>query len=278
MRPMQDKADYRMTRREWSRLSASALLALGVWPGCARWSGQRTAGPFSFAVINDAHFQSPQCPAWFERVSASIRAQASRPEFCLMVGDLAEHGTAAELGAMREVLRSLQMPFHAVIGNHDSISNTDRSAWDQLFPRSLNYEFEHRGWQFIGLDSSDGTRSQNTKIQPTTFSWLDDNLPKLDPAKPTVIFTHFPLGTITPMRPLNANDLLERFRYFNLVAGFNGHFHGFTQRQSGRTTLTTNRCCAISRNNHDGTPEKGYFLCTASEGEIRRQFVEVKPG
>lgn len=276
MNAMQVGPDYRIPRREALRLSAGAMLALGVWPGCARWSGQRTAGPFSFVVINDAHFQSPQCPAWFERVSASLRAQASRPELCLMVGDLAEHGTPSELGPMREVLQSFRLPFHAVIGNHDYVSNTDRSAWDKSFPRSLNYHFEHRGWQFIGLDSSDGTRSQNTKIQPATLSWLDDDLRKLDPAKPTVVFTHFPLGTLTPMRPLNANDLLERFRPFNLVAVFNGHFHGFTQRQAGRTTLTTNRCCAISRNNHDGTPEKGYFLCTASEGEIRREFVEVK--
>ena len=253
------------------------MLTLGVWPGCARWSGKRPAGKFSFVVINDAHFQSPQCPAWFEQVCTSIRAQASRPEFCLMVGDLAEHGTPSELVPMREVLQSLAMPFHAVIGNHDYASNTDRSAWDQSFPHSLNYHFEHQGWQFMGLDSSDGTRYQNTKIQPATLRWLDDHLRKLDPAKPTVIFTHFPLGATVPMRPLNADDLLERYRDFNLVAVFNGHFHGFTQRQAGRTTLTTNRCCSISRNNHDGTAEKGYFLCMAAAGQVQREFVEVKP-
>lgn len=265
------------SRRDWLRLGAGTLLALGVWPGCARWEGKRDAGTFSFVVINDAHFQSPQCPAWFERVSASVRAQASQPEFCLMVGDLAEHGTPSELGSMREVLRSLEMPAHAVIGNHDYVSNNDRSAWDKLYPDSLNYAFEHRGWQWVGLDSSHGTRSQKTTIQPATLSWLDDNLRKLDPAKPTVLFTHFPLGAYVPTRPLNADDLLDRFREMNLVAVFNGHFHSSTLRQSGRTTLTTNRCCAISRDNHDGTPEKGYFLCTARNGLIDREFVEVKP-
>jgi hypothetical protein len=71
---------------------------------------------------------------------------------------------------------------------------------------------------------------------------------------------------------------LDRFREVNLVAVFSGHFHGFTSRQSGLTTLTTNRCCAISRNNHDGTTAKGYFLCTAKDGQIQRQFVEVTPG
>ncbi len=81
----------------------------------------------------------------------------------------------------------------------------------------------------------------------------------------------------TPMRPLNANDLLERLLDFNLRSVFNGHFHSFTERHAGRSLITTNRCCAISRNNHDGTPEKGYFLCTAKDGQISREFVEVKP-
>jgi len=253
------------------------MLALGVWPGCARWAGKRTGSNFTFVAINDAHYQSPRCPAWFERVSASIRAQTKRPEFCLMIGDLAEHGTESELGPMREVLQSLHMPFHVVIGNHDYVSHTDRSVWDRFYPKSLNYRFDHRGWQFIGLDSSEGTHYENTRIQPATFNWLDDNLRKLDPARPTIVFTHFPLGENVRMRPLNADDLLERFRDFNLVAVFDGHFHGFTERHHGQTTITTNRCCAISRANHDGTPEKGYFLCQARDGQIQREFVEVKP-
>jgi len=277
MRPMNDHSRSRLNRRDWIRLSAGAMLAMGVWPGCARWASRRMGGKFSFVAINDTHFQSPRCPEWFERVSASIRDQPSCPEFCLMIGDLAEHGTAEELGPMREVLRSLRTTVHVVIGNHDYVSDTDRSVWDRLYSESLNYHFDHRGWQFIGLDSSEGTHYQNTRIQPATFNWLDDNLRKLDPGKPTVVFTHFPLGAEVRMRPLNADDVLDRLRDFNLVAVFNGHYHGFTERCRGQTTLTTNRCCAISRGNHDGTTEKGYFLCTARDGQIHREFVEVKP-
>jgi len=253
------------------------MLGLGLWPGCARWRESGRGGSFHFIVINDSHFQSPRCPAWFEQVRASIRTHSPRPEFCLMVGDLSEHGTRAELGAMREVLRSFGMPFHAVIGNHDYLSDTDRSPWDGLFPSSLNYVFRHRGWQFVGLDSTQGTQWQNTRIQPDAFGWLDNELPHMDSAAPTVVFTHFPLGEKVPMRPVNAEELLTQLLPLNLVAVFDGHYHGFTERRSGLTTLTTNRCCAISRANHDGTLEKGYFLCSASEGEIERQFVEVLP-
>ena len=40
--------------------------------------------------------------------------------------------------------------------------------------------------------------------------------------------------------------------------------------------LTTNQCCALKRTNHDKSPEKGYFLCHAKDGDISREFVEVK--
>lgn len=266
------------SRREWLRLSAGVLLSLGLWPGCARFADNGRGGAFSFVVLNDAHFQSPQCGPWFERVARSIQSHRPKPEFCLMVGDLAEHGTTAELGGMRDALRSFGLPFQVVIGNHDYAGPTDRQPYDALFPRRLNYQFEHRGWRFIGLDSSEGTKYQMTHIQPPTLRWLDDSLPKLDRAQPTVVFTHFPLGNGVRMRPSNADAALTRLLDFNLVAVFNGHYHGFTERTAGRTVLTTNRCCAISRTNHDGTREKGYFLCQASAGAIRREFVEVGVG
>jgi hypothetical protein len=276
---MSSPVKHQISRRDFLKhagLSAGAALGTTLWPGCARFAGNGKGGAFSFAVINDAHFQSPKCPDWFARVFASVRAQNPRPEFCLVVGDLAEHGTAEELGAMREILRSWKIEHHVVIGNHDYVGDNDRSTWDALLPNRLNYHFAHRGWQFIGLDSSEGRKAGSTKIQPATLSWLDDNFQKLDPANPTVVFTHFPMGRNTIYRPLNADDLLARFEKFNLISVFNGHFHGFTERHIGNTTLTTNRCCSISRRNHDGTPEKGYFYCTAREGMIERVFVEVK--
>jgi len=108
-----------------------------------------------------------------------------------------------------------------------------------------------------------------------TLQWLDDTLPNVEKWRPTVLFTHFPLGLLTPYRPLNAEAVLARFKDYNLQAVFNGHFHGFTARWFGNATITTNRCCAISRENHDGTKEKGYFVCEARDGHITRTFVEV---
>ena len=266
----------RSSRRAWLQNSAAAALTLGLWPGCARFGGNGRGGDFTFIEMNDTHFSSAKCPEFFARVTASIQSHTPKPELCLMVGDLAEHGTAAELGGMRDVLRGLGIPWHAVIGNHDYGAQSSRATWNALFPKSLNYHFEHRGWNFVGLDSSEGLKYQNTSIQPGTLGWLEDNLRKLNQRQPTVLFTHFPLGPSTTYRPQNADALLERFQDFNVVAVFNGHFHGFTERFIRQAVFTTNQCCSIARGNHDQTTEKGYFLCRARDGHVERQFVEVK--
>jgi hypothetical protein len=110
---------------------------------------------------------------------------------------------------------------YPVIGNHDYLTQTNRKAYVETFPLRMNYYFRHRGWQFVGLDTTDGLRYEKTEIQPATFEWLDDYLPRLNPRKPTVVLTHFPLGPGVNYRPANADALLERFREFNLQAVFN---------------------------------------------------------
>jgi hypothetical protein len=146
-----------------------------------------------------------------------------------------------------------------------------------FFPNKSTTPFTHRGWQIIGLDSSEGTKWKDTRISAITLAWLDQNLSKLDFRRPTILFTHFPLGDSVWARPLNADDLLERCYGLNLQAVFCGHFHGFTERPFRHSIITTDRCCARVRKNHDGSPEKGWFVCQAVNGEIKRRFIEFCP-
>jgi 3',5'-cyclic AMP phosphodiesterase CpdA len=271
----------RFTRREWLRLSAGtgagALLSLGLWPGRLRGADAPPTEDFTFIAVNDLHCLEPACRPWFDEVVRQMKASAPSAEFCLLGGDLADNGTAAQLALIKDSFAALGMPCHAVVGNHDHQSDTDRSAYEKIFPGQINYSFTHRGWQILGLDSSEGTKSRETKISAATLGWLDQNIPKLQPARPTILFTHFPLGLAVISRPLNADDLLERCSGVNLQAVFCGHFHGFTARPFGTSIITTDRCCSRVRFNHDGTPEKGWFVCEAVNGEIKRRFVEFHP-
>ena len=255
------------------RLSAGALLALGLWPGCLSAKARSgEPGGFKFIAVNDTHYLSPDCGLYLEGVVRQMKTEGA--EFCLHLGDLTEKGERAHLGAMSTILTDLDAPAYAVIGNHDYVTQTDRRAYESLFPRRLNYHFEHRGWQFVGLDSTDGKTYEKTDIQPATFRWLEDNLQKLNPRQPTVLFTHFPLGDGVKYRPGNADALLERFKPFNLQGIFSGHWHGFTERKIGEVFAVTNRCCALKRGNHDKTKEKGYLVCEARDGKVTFRFAE----
>ena len=199
-----------LTRREWLRLSAGALLSLGVWPGRLHGADAPAHDDFTFIAVNDLHALEDACRPWFDDVVRQMKTSAPTAEFCLLGGDLADNGTPAQLTLIKDSFSALGIPYYAVVGNHDYQSDTDRSAYERIFPEQINYSFAHRGWQIIGLDSSEGTKAKETKISATTLTWLDQNLSKLDLRCPTILFTHFPLGDSVVARPLNADDLLER--------------------------------------------------------------------
>lgn len=254
-------------------MTASSLLAMGLWPGrLAAGAGAGTDQRFRFLVVNDLHHASAACDPWF---SALMRQMKSHPriDFTLVLGDLADNAEPASHAAIRRHLSALEHPYHVQIGNHDHGPGGDRASYEQTFPDRLNYHFTHRGWQFLGLDSTEGTKADQTHIQPPTLRWLDDQLPRLDRRRPTVIFTHFPLGAGVKMAPLNSEDVLNRFRDYNLQGVFSGHYHAYTLRQFGPADVLTNRCCARVRGNHDRSTEKGYWIMTAEAGRVTREFV-----
>jgi calcineurin-like phosphoesterase family protein len=208
----------------------------------------------------------------------AVRASAPSAELCLISGDLSDNGTPEQLVGVRDTFRKLGIRSCFVIGNHDYTTGGDRRLYEELFAGQLNYTFDHAGWQFIGLDTTDGVGWKDTSISSATLAWLDNNLPKLNRRKPTILFTHFPLAAGVSMRPLNADDLLSRFLEFNLRAAFCGHYHGITERTLRSATITTGRCCSRVRGNHDGSKEHGWFVCRATtSGEVTRQFVAFQP-
>jgi hypothetical protein len=260
------------------RWSAGSLLAAGLWPGKLRSDGNGSAGDFHFLVVNDVHYFDEGCSKWLEGAIQQMKGHAEKPEFCLLVGDLAEHGKAEQIAPVRDIFHCLGMPTYVVVGNHDYRTPTDRTAFEKLFPQRINYRFEHKGWQFVALDTTQGQKSHGTSVQPPTLKWLESEAPKVNKKPPTVIFTHFPMGPWVIGRPINANRVLEPFKEHNLQAVFCGHWHGFTERHIQNVVLTTNRCCSYRKPNHDGTKEKGYFLCRARDGKVERRFVQVPNG
>ena len=157
--------------------------------------------------------------------------------------------------------------------HHDFTLDGNRAAYDAAFPGKLNYAFQHGGWQFLALDSTQGTDFDETNISAATLAWLDATLPKLDASAPTVAFTHFPLGKGVTYRPLNADAVLARLGTLNLRATFSGHWHGLNEQRLDHADLIVSRCCSRVRGNRDGSPLKGWWVCHATpDGTITHKF------
>jgi len=262
-----------LSRRQLLKVGGSALLASAVWPG-ALWADDSMGENFGFLVVNDLHFFDNKCVPFFEKAVASMAATKGPMDFCIIAGDLSESGSAEQISAVRDLFKKLNMPLYTVPGNHDYTPKNDRSAYEELMPKMINYTFDHKGWQFVALDSTDGTKAKVAVLKPT-LEYISTTAPKLDQKRPTILFTHFPLGKDVTNRATNADAVLEPFKPLNLRSVFGGHYHAYTERKMGEVTLTTNRCCSFHVKNHDGSKEKGYFVCQAKDGRVERSLVEV---
>jgi 3',5'-cyclic AMP phosphodiesterase CpdA len=262
------------TRRQILRLGTATFFASML--GLRKTNAAPTAkAGFQFIVVNDTHYTEAECGIWL--ANAVRQMKIHNADFCVIDGDLSENGRSDQLGAVCDIFNQLGIPVYKIIGNHDYVSDSDRSPFLEICGPELNYQFSHKGWQFVALDSTEGTHAYRTQIQPQTFTWLDRNLPLLDKSRPTVLFTHFPLGrNIT--RPTNADELLSRFESFQLREVFNGHWHGLSESTwRDKTPIVTDRCCSRLRENRDGSKEKGYFLCRAESGGVTKRFIPVTP-
>ena len=107
--------------------------------------------------------------------------RAEGVDLCLCLGDLTDHeeGDTREsvVACFREALsliRSYEIPFHFIPGNHDYLMMTgeDLSAFGLQLPP---YTFEAGGYRFLLLDAN--FRSDGRRYDVAGVEWTDSSLP-----------------------------------------------------------------------------------------------------
>ncbi|HVT80906.1 MAG TPA: metallophosphoesterase [Phycisphaerae bacterium] len=246
-------------------------------------------GTFTFAVLNDLHYMTPEDRPWLDRLVRQVNA-VPELELVLVLGDLAEDGSRSELEAARQILTGLSVPWYVVPGNHDGPPNRPIGSgvaglrdYESLFPKRRNYSFTHKGWQFIGLDTTNGSGYQLLPIPEDTKGFARDAAAALDRKAPTILFTHMPLDPAVRFSSADGFDLLRILAPLNLRIVFSGHFHGLTEAiapppNPQHLKLLTNRCCSRTRELHDGSTKRGFFQCRASADQtVAYSFAELLP-
>lgn len=234
--PLQAQARPWRTEEQLARLASSP-----------RSSGES----FRFAVIGDAEpgrfwiarklFNSPGV---FWKLLA--RAERSKPDFILQLGDMVSRGTVARFGDFFRGLAAARprTPYLTVIGNHDRHKPhgvTNDRVYRAAFG-GTDYHFDRAGRRFIILDSSAG------KVTRAQLAWLAG---VLDPSMPTVVFTHIPPAPLSEWtdwgRIKGAGGFREGSEAFMGLMSANkvqrvymGHIHGLgtLERDGVRYVLT----------------------------------------
>jgi 3',5'-cyclic AMP phosphodiesterase CpdA len=171
------------------------------------------------------------------------------PDFVLFGGDLAQLGQPEELELGAQILKNLKAPMRVMVGEHDWYLDMG-AKWQALFGQP-SYSFDHKGVHFVVLNSvveKDFWTARNlTPMQrmqtvagldnavQSPFSvgdaqrqWLKDDLKKVPPATPLIVFSHSPLYKL--YRPWNfwtedAEQVQAILRRFQSVVVLHGHTH-----------------------------------------------------
>lgn len=246
-----------MNRRNFLRGSGLAAAACALGGVHAR--GQETekrapvaAGSFTFAFFTDVHIE-PEMDAPQGTELAMEIINASDAEFAICGGDHVFDALSAdkeriieqyELYAQAE--KTLRIPVRHVLGNHDVAGlKTDMSSHDAIYGKAMfeqtfqtptYYSFQHKGVNFIVLDSIlvEG-RDWHPEIDLRQLAWLERDL-AANAAYPQVVISHVPLVTSMASYGPGSNDkkyepvsnadaIVPILEKYNVIALLQGHTH-----------------------------------------------------
>jgi len=112
-------------------------------------------------------------------------------DFVVLAGDISEFGVLKEMEWISRALRSLEVPYVAVIGNHDMTSR-GRDVFLNMFGE-LNYSFVYGGIKFVCHDTNG--REYSFKGKVPDIPWLQQQLKPQDGINGYVAISHVPVNS-----------------------------------------------------------------------------------
>ena len=195
-------------------------------------------------LITDVHFGNDRYSVQQDAFFKSLQKyrddhQAPNPQilFCIALGDIADHGRAAEFDAyeafQKRIADTIGKPnsVYNVVGNHD-LYNSGWKLWEKAcFPHKSAYYFETKNFEWYFVDTANGTLGR------PQFYDLKEKLQSS--SRPKFIFTHYPLYG-NAIQYFSLSNPRERAELVSLCAKNNvkmycsGHYHRGAYYDYGR--------------------------------------------
>ena len=269
----------------------SILLLISGWTPAISQNDDK--GKFSFAFLTDIHLNKGENNgfAGFEKAINSVKKH--KADFIITGGDNVDIdvlGKDSESAfklyeKYAESISNSGIDYYATIGNHDRFFGCDTSDAlynEGLFEKYINksyYSFDHRGWHFIVLNTS------NSFVDEKQKQWLSEDLARVDAETPIIISAHVPFlsvyypalqGKYTHTDTFkNFKEIWDMFEDKNLKLVLQGHMHLYEEiKVKGVQFITAG---AVSGSwwggNYYGT-EEGYLLIHIDGKEFDWEYVD----
>lgn len=238
-------------------LKGLGLAAAATAAGGARAIDRAPSAPiesFTFAFFTDVHLRPDLQAPEGARMAMEV-INRSGADFAICGGDHILDGLARsrehilqQYALYRIIEKQLRIPVRHVLGNHDvagvltqsGMSESDpvygKALFRDMFDTPTYYRFEHKGVQFIVLDSIQiAGRGWEPRIDDEQIAWLQRTLDAHRDMM-TIVITHVPLATsisnyypgsesaiFTPV--VNNREIIPLLEQYKVKAVLQGHTH-----------------------------------------------------
>lgn len=184
---------------------------------------------YTFLVISDVHYGAKK--ASIENKFLDFLSNLPElPDFCICLGDIAEHGLEEEYITYNEKLiqplEELGIKTYNTVGNHDLYNSGWYNYIKYNYPYTSFYKFEIDGLSYYFLDSASCNLSK-PQINQLKSAFEDDNNPKF-------AFTHVGLYSddttyFIMQDSQERNELISLFEKNNMKLFVCGHIHYYAE-------------------------------------------------
>jgi hypothetical protein len=210
------------------------------------------AGELSFAQISDSHMgfnkaANPDVAGTLKAAVDKLNGLAVPPEFLLHTGDISHLSKPEEFDTVEQILKDAKpKDIFYVPGEHDVLNDNGQQFLERYGKGSKGagwYSFDKKGVHFIGLVNVVNLKAGGLgTLGQEQLEWLENDVKRLQPSTPLVVFAHIPLWSVYPEWGWGTDDSAQALGYlkkFGSVTVLNGHIHQTMQKIEGNITFHT---------------------------------------
>lgn len=173
-----------------------------------------------FVHLSDTHVGSSTGADDLRRTVNDINQDASI-QFVVISGDITEFGADKEIQLAKQILDSLNKPWHIIPGNHDgNWSESGANTFKKVFGNETFY-FKAGQYVFLGTNCGPNMRMGPGQIPRENIVWLDSALKTIPDATPVIFVNHYPQDSSLN----NWFDAIDRLKRKNIQLILCGHGH-----------------------------------------------------